>query len=168
MPVTLADDLVALLIRALMGRPPTAGQVIINMLDQQESLLQQLIAKVEEMSQTQSQSDQDFRAELQAFTADVEKQTTVANGLKVAFAGLAQQVSDLLAQRQAAGATPDELKGLQELHQAVSANTDLMSAVTANTQAQNEPPAPVQPTTTVDVPSDNSTGGATPSTQPTA
>lgn len=164
MPVMLDDATAALVFRALTRVPPVSGQAILSLLQEQgiaiaeqKHILVQLSTKVGIMSDTQKTTDQQFLDELESFKADMQKQTTVANGLKVAFAGVAQQLADQIAAAQNKGASADELAGLVSLHQGLLANTDtITSAVTTGTVAATEPQAPVEPTTSVDV-----TGGGT-------
>lgn len=158
MPVLLPDDLALVLFRSLTKLPPVSGHVIQQMLSdqsdmlvEQQKLLLQLQSQVNQMSQTEQSTDQQFQAELAAFGEDLRQQTTVANGLKVAFAGVAQKLAEATAAALAAGASEAELTSLRALHADVIANTGTMaSAITENTQAAGEPSAPVEPTTTVD------------------
>jgi hypothetical protein len=175
MPVTLDDATAALVFRALTRVPPVSGQVILSLMQEQSAsiadqkaavaeqnkLIHQLLTKADIMSDTQKTTDQQFQDELAAFGEDLKKQTTVANGLKVAFAGVAQQLADQIAAAAAKGASADELSGLKALHQGLLANTDtIASAVTEGTVAATEPSAPVVPTTTVDVPAPDASGDA--------
>lgn len=112
------------------------------------------------MSQTEQSTDQQFQAELAAFSEDLRQQTTVANGLKVAFAGVAQKLAEATAAALAAGASEGELTALRTLHADMLANTSTMaSAITDNTQAAGEPSAPVEPTTTIDPAAVDAIGG---------
>lgn len=175
MPVTLDDATAALVFRALTRVPPVSGQVILSLMQEQSAsiaeqraaiaeqnkLIVQLTTKVGIMSDTQKTTDQQFQDELAAFGEDLKKQTTVANGLKVAFAGVAQQLADQIAAAAAKGASAEELSGLKALHQGLLSNTDtIASAVTEGTVAATEPSAPVAPTTTVDVPGADASGDA--------
>jgi hypothetical protein len=168
MPITLDDATAALVFRALTRVPPVSGQVILSLLVEQSAILaeqsQLIIAlsnKVGIMSDNQKTTDQQFQDELAAFGEDLRKQTTVANGLKVAFAGVAQQLADQIAAAAAKGASAEELSGLKALHQGLLANTDtIASAVTDGTAASSEPPAPVVPPTSVDLPGGDATGDA--------
>lgn len=169
MPVLLDDATAALVFRALTRVPPVSGQAILSLLQEQgiaiaeqKHILVQLSTKVGIMSDTQKTTDQQFLDELESFKADMQKQTTVANGLKVAFAGVAQQLADQIAAAQNKGASPEELAGLVSLHQGLLANTDTMaSAVTTGTAAASEPAAPVVPTTSVDVSGTGTAAGDT-------
>lgn len=164
MPVLLDDDTALMVFKALMRLPPTSGHVIIGLLQEQAKMLgdqgkliQQLTGQVNSMSQT----DQEFQTELAGMAADMAKQTTATNGLKVLVAGFAQKLADATAAAQAAGASPAELTALKSLHTDLIANTTaIVEAGTANTAAASEPPAPIVQTTTVD-PTALGTAGAT-------
>lgn len=169
MPVTLPDDLALLLFKTLTRLPPVSGHVIIDMLTaqgqdiaEQRKLLQQLQGQMDTMSQTNQSTDQMFQAELASFGDDLKKQTTVANGLKVAFAAVAQQLAAAIDAASKAGASEAELTSLRAMHADLLGNTTTMSeAVTTNTVAATEPPAAIVPTTTIDPAVVDQTSGAT-------
>lgn len=169
MPVVLPDDLALLLFRTMTKLPPVSGHVIIDMLTvqgkelaEQRKLLQLLQGQITTMSQTNQSTDQQFQAELASFSDDLKKQTTVANGLKVAFAAVAQQLAAATDAAAANGASEAELTSLRTLHADLLGNTATISnAVVSGTAAQNEPPAPVVPTTAIDPAVVEQTGGAT-------
>lgn len=84
-------------------------------------------------------------------TADVEAQTTVANGVTVAFTALQTQLTAAIAAASAAGATPAMLTQLNAIDAGLKQNTaTIVTATTTGTPVASEPPAPVVPPTTVD------------------
>jgi hypothetical protein len=154
MPLLLEDDLALLVLRALMRLPPVSGHVIIGLLqtmqqkqDDQGKLIQTLMQKVDQMSQTQNQDSADFQTELAGIRDDVAKQTTAVNGMAVFVAGIKDKLAEALAR-------PDPVQALaavKAIHADLNSNTAaIVAASVENTTASTEPPAPVVPTTTVD------------------
>lgn len=75
-----------------------------------------------------------FDSALATLRQDVAKNGTVISSAKVALDGLAGMVFTLKANMAEQGVTAEQLSGLDELHQAIVANTDTLSKlVTSNT-----------------------------------
>lgn len=154
MPLTLDDDTALLVVRAMLKAPPTSGAVIISLLQSmqrtqtdQGKLIQQLTEKVDTMSQTTQQAEQDFESELAGIRDDMSKQTTATNSMAVFVAGIKDKLTEALARPDPAAA----LAAVKQLHTDLNTNTAaIIAASTENTAAAAEPAQPVQPTTTVD------------------
>lgn len=143
MPVLLPDDLALILFRALTRVPPVSGHVIQDMLTEQGKLLHHIQGQLCTMSQNTQTTDQQFQAELSSFADDLRQQTTVTNGLKIAFATVAEQLAAAIEAAKNSGASEEELTSLRSLHAGLRDNTTTITqAITENTAAAGEPPAP--------------------------
>lgn len=144
MPVLLPDDLALILFRQLVRVPPVSGHVIQDMLTEQGKLLHHIQGQLHTMSQTSQTTDQQFQEELASFADDLRQQTTVTNGLKIAFSAVAEQLAAAIEAAKNSGASEDELTSLRSLHAGLRDNTTTITqAITENTAAASEPPAPV-------------------------
>lgn len=96
--------------------------------------LEKLTHQIERQSRHMSQ----LTDEIAALQADVQAETTVNQSAITLINGFAQQLADAIAAAQNAGATPEALQALNDLHAAVTDNTAQLAA------AMNPPP-PVPP-----------------------
>jgi hypothetical protein len=114
-------------------RYPAPGGITLSVI---ADAIATLTTKVENM-------DQALQTAIDALRADVTAQTTADASVKALIVGMSQQLTDALAKAAAAGASPEQLQALTDLHAQLAANTaDLTTAVTANTPAAAAPAAP--------------------------
>lgn len=162
MPVPLDDNTALLVIKALVRLPPVSGNVIISLLQEQGKaladqgkLIQTLVERQQQMSDTNKQNQVAFESELAGIRDDVAKQTTAVNGMAVFVAGIKDKLAEALARPDPAQA----LAAVRAIHTDLNSNTAaIVAASVENTTAAVEPAQPVQPTTTVD-PATVTTGG---------
>lgn len=101
-----------------------------------------------------------LQASIDQLKSDVTDLTTSVGSAEAMITGLAQQLADAIAAAQAAGATPQQLQDLTDLHSALAADTaGLAAAVAANTPASPPPSPPPVDTTGGGAGNDTITGG---------
>lgn len=94
--------------------------------------------------------DTAIQAGLDALKADVANLTTVDTSAITLIEGFAAQLATATSAATSAGASPEQVQALIDLHTAISADAaSLAAAVTANTPTLPVPPVPVAPTVTV-------------------
>lgn len=108
---------------------------------QQAHILKRLHTIMDNTAQT--------NAEIADLRDDVSQESTVIASAVTLMSGLSQQLADALSAAQSAGATPEQLQAINEVHQALVANrTQLAQAVAANTPAQDSGSTPPSGDTT--------------------
>jgi TolA-binding protein len=94
------------------------------------TLLQQIIQEIERMSGQVNSLDQD----IQQLQQDVSSLTNIVQSAVALITGLAKQLQDAIQAAGNAGAKPEQLQALTDLHTAITAQAQsLADAVAANT-----------------------------------
>lgn len=109
-------------------------------------LLKQILDQLQEQKQMATALQQD----IDALTADVAAQKSVITSAITLLNGIGGIVADAVSKAEAAGASPEVMQTLTDLHSNITGNTAaLASAVTANTPAvgTSAPPADTAATT---------------------
>lgn len=134
-PVLLDDETFRMFIDLL----HTVASRMARRLDIHGAKLDQLLQKVNSMSDNANNLQAQFQQEFDSFKADVEAQTSEIASVRVAFNGLNQQLAAALQAARDAGATQVQLAALQALHQTLLANTQgMVEAVATNTQSEGQ------------------------------
>jgi hypothetical protein len=162
--------LAALTVRAEVP-PPSQDQLV--------SLFTQLSTKLDTITQRMTTMSDALSSRISDLQADVASNSNVVDSVKITLSNLQQELQDAMARATAAGATPQQLQSLADLHATLGQQRDaLAAAVAANTPASpgggtTTPPAtppatgtPGGTTTAPGTPTDT-TGGTTPTPTPT-